>query len=470
MESPRDGRARAMSPELEVLLAVVAMGGGAVFLLLKLAKAAVRWSQPTSVMLAAQRLGMQRSVLTSPHAGVADGVPLRLSATQLQTAPGVLFPGIEMRDGPRTEFDQRRATPTGDEGFDRQMLVIGDEEQIAAALSAPVRRRLRGAAGADGIRLELVQHATILSVPVAGQSAERIEELAARLAVQAKELEVKDVVVALAANALLDPILEVRMRCLKLLIARHRDDPRTAEALEAALRSDQFPLRLLACRALGERGLISLRALALSERATWSTDAEPGAVDQPAAALSVYCAEANEQPARELLEVGLHRRPELADAAARAIPRWRERFPDAPCESLQAALGKAARDLLQQAPFHDAELHARLGVSLAQALATFPGDDSETSLLALLGHRREEVQHAAAAALGAIGTIRAVEPLLALPSGPLHRGLAQEAQTAVRAIQSRLGPAEAGSLSLTESQPSEGALSLPDPKPQNESP
>ena len=92
--------------------------------------------------------------------------------------------------------------------------------------------------------------------------------------------------------------------------------------------------------------------------------------------------------------------------------------------------------------------------------------DSEQTLLRLLAREAAEVRAAAARALGQVGTVRAVEPLLALTEGLLASpSVKQAAREAVASIQSRLGDAEAGRLSLAAPAEREGALSLSGDEP-----
>jgi HEAT repeat protein len=103
----------------------------------------------------------------------------------------------------------------------------------------------------------------------------------------------------------------------------------------------------------------------------------------------------------------------------------------------------AAREIAEHA--QGPEL--RVAEAVVEALARVGGSDSERALIALLAHRNRGIRVAASAALGKIGTIAAVEPLL-------DRG----AHSAARAIQARLHGADAGRLTLVPDAHS-GALS-----------
>lgn len=86
---------------------------------------------------------------------------------------------------------------------------------------------------------------------------------------------------------------------------------------------------------------------------------------------------------------------------------------------------------------------------------------AEDALMSLLGAESAELKVPAIQALGAIGTVRAVEPLLPLTEGMLTSpALKQAARAAVQSIQGRLGDVSAGSLSVVDGGATAGALSV----------
>jgi HEAT repeat protein len=96
--------------------------------------------------------------------------------------------------------------------------------------------------------------------------------------------------------------------------------------------------------------------------------------------------------------------------------------------------------------------------ALAEALATALGQLGDTrvedELLRLMSRDSIRVKRSAAAALGNVGTARAVEPLLLITSFP------ETARNAIRRIQARLEDAEAGRLSVAAQEPPVGGLSV----------
>jgi HEAT repeat protein len=96
--------------------------------------------------------------------------------------------------------------------------------------------------------------------------------------------------------------------------------------------------------------------------------------------------------------------------------------------------------------------------ALAEALPTALGQLGdvrvEDELLRLMSRDSIRVKRSAAAALGNVGTARAVEPLLLITSFP------ETERNAIRRIQARLEDAEAGRLSVAAQEPPVGGLSV----------
>jgi hypothetical protein len=137
-----------------------------------------------------------------------------------------------------------------------------------------------------------------------------------------------------------------------------------------------------------------------------------------------------------------------------------------PPELVSAALGVVASRRLSA---HVERVIALAGaadtpirVAAARTLGSLESPAIERCLLQLLADAEVEVQTAAAEALGTVGSVGAVEPLLPLTKG-LGRGqLRQAARSAIASIQSRLGDVEAGRLSLAEDHELAGAVALAD--------
>lgn len=105
--------------------------------------------------------------------------------------------------------------------------------------------------------------------------------------------------------------------------------------------------------------------------------------------------------------------------------------------------------------------HDEVAAATARALGTLGDAHAEAALLGLLESGSSEVKVAAARTLGGLGTVRAVEPLLLHTEGFFAAAdVRQAALDAVARIQQRLGPAEAGRLSIAAVADADGALSM----------
>jgi hypothetical protein len=209
---------------------------------------------------------------------------------------------------------------------------------------------------------------------------------------------------ALAENATHDPVPGVRKRNLRHLVERYPSSDETRRAAEGAEGDADPEMRLLAAVSLG------------GERAS-----------------GVLLALARDSGVR-------------SDLRVEAVERLRA--------ARHPAVFEVARDV---APDAD----AALAQAAARALAELGDARAEPILIQLLGHESLEARSAAAEALGKLGTVRAVEPLLPLTKGlTTSAALKDAARAAVRAIQGRLGVVEAGRVSLTEEEAHAGALSI----------
>jgi HEAT repeat protein len=107
----------------------------------------------------------------------------------------------------------------------------------------------------------------------------------------------------------------------------------------------------------------------------------------------------------------------------------------------------------------------RTAAASAEALEAIGDPKAEPCLLDAVRHEAAELRIAAARALGAVGTVKAVEPLLhELDTKRLDGESRRALREAVSAIQSRLAGAEAGQLSLAATTAEAGRLSLATPR------
>lgn len=331
--------------------------------------------------------------------------------------------------------------------FDAAVHIQGDEQRLLAVMSHPTRQAVLellklGATTVSDSKIIFESDASWEEADIQ-DLAHRVVSLAERLA-----LSVDSIAPALAASALTDPIPEVRKRNLECLFAASavpgallgalvRPSPlkeATAAAARAALSAADPHMRLMGGMLVGaEAGFAALKGLV-------EEDSLPAAVR--AQAMRALAA----QFPSDRIE------PILATALATGIA------PLVMAAVQGAGIAHTVRltgNLCALAETASAPLQ----IEIAKTLLELATPEAEATLLALLGSAEDDVRIAAAQALGKVGSVRAVEPLLLVKNG-LLRDVKTTARQAARAIQSRLGNAEAGRLSVVEQDDPQGALSL----------
>jgi len=241
----------------------------------------------------------------------------------------------------------------------------------------------------------------------------------------------------LAENAARDPSPRVRLRNLMYLTdAATRSPPALiADAARALLSDGNAPIRLLAAKQLGAEGCLPLLGLA--------SDATEGTALR-AEAVQALGAQGGAKLAPALGSLAGDAAPEVARAALSAIAAQR-------LTALVPVVLECA-----QSP------NAAVRAGAAAALAQLGSATAEATLIGLLTDPSADVQLASASALGEVGTVTAVEPLLPVAQGFGRAQLRHAARAAIGRIQSRLGPAEAGLLSLARDHELAGAVDLAD--------
>jgi HEAT repeat protein len=106
------------------------------------------------------------------------------------------------------------------------------------------------------------------------------------------------------------------------------------------------------------------------------------------------------------------------------------------------------------------EADRETAIAIAGALGSIGDSSAEPGLLSLLDRDEGGVKVAAARALGLVGTVAAVETLVAYAKQTLDRKSRRAAREAIARIQARLGDVEAGRLAVADVSQPEGALSL----------
>ncbi|MCU0290660.1 MAG: HEAT repeat domain-containing protein [Thermoanaerobaculaceae bacterium] len=335
---------------------------------------------------------------------------------------------------------------TGDEDFDRAVLVEGNPVLLSALLDVDTRRRLRWLVGVglrvEGGRVVLGHDAYTDDSRSLASRATELLELAGRL------VEPPGLVNLLAHNACQDPLRGVRWLCFQRLIERFPRHEATLATARELLRDANREVQLAAARHLGEEGIPTLMEL---------TDLA-GSDDYLAAmAVAALGAKLPLERATRLLEVAYARRSMgLAGAVV---------------EALGATGSATAASWLTQILRGG---NGELAMLAARALGTNIKLAAEPALCAVLSHPEPERRLAAAEALGSVGTTASIPLLRALSeAGASNHELRQAAVAAIAAIQERLTGAAPGQLAVADREAGElalasgsnGDLSLADARP-----
>ncbi|MCK6547110.1 hypothetical protein L6R52_14770 [Myxococcota bacterium] len=363
------------------------------------------------------------------------GIPrsMTLAATDAWTVLGQLF--------------DRERVFTHDGVFDAEVSAQGDEAQLVALLDQDTRqlvlRALRGRGAHVGLgRIEL----ELTSGTNASADAERIHatvvelvELAKRLSIQGPSLTER-----LEHNARFERHASVRAKNLTLLVDEYPESPAARRAAVAALDDVSPDVRLIGAVHLGDEGFAALAAIAEDER---------GAEESRLRALLVLVKQHPKERALPVLERVL-----ASSSYAMRVQ----------AVSAMAALGHYPNEQRARLEELIASADPRAIKAVAKLLETpaFQALDAseafEPILIGLLGHD-PAIASVAIDALAKVGSVRAVEPLLAFTRRILVDGtLKRAARDAIEQIQLRLDDVEGGRLSLAHDSDVVGALSLED--------
>lgn len=322
----------------------------------------------------------------------------------------------------------------GEDGFARSVRVSGPPDLTLAALGAEARTLVAEHLACGGL---VVNGNVALEWPEEVRDRDVIGPSIRSMVQLARALCADSIPASLAANARTDPNPRMRRRLLAELATRYAHTAQAGEAFAAALEDPDPEVRMTAALNL-PGGDLAQRAL---ERLV--EDEGLGALERARAL-------------ERLSEVYSY--AEIAPFVARALTSGAQALRVAAVVAVGQGrdAGKAGA-LREMAATSD----EGLGFALAGALGRLGGPEAEAGLLVVLGHPSSKARRAAAEALSAVGTVRAVEPLLALTEGVFgDAAVRQAALEAARAIQARLGDAEGGRLSVVEPVGGEGGLSL----------
>jgi hypothetical protein len=409
---------------------------------------------------AARQLGLSFSgpEATRSMSGVLNGVPVRadfkrerggagkssrieekttFSAGGNGLIPATLTLRRDTPLGPLRRIFAGRDHQLGDQGFDELIELSAIDAHGCAALSAAAREPLCELIelGGEVQRGTLIYERIYDGVQESAWLVEMLQflsRLTQLLTVPHGSLHQR-----LADNAMRDPDPGVRLQNLRFLT-----DPstRTPSALlgstaRALLSDGNDRVRLLAALQLGVEG-----SPVLSELAT-----------DPHVQTELRVEAVRELGARDTVEL----EPLLATLLGSTPP-------EVVCTAL-TIIGTRRLDSFAAAVVDcTANEHEQVRVIAAITLAHVPSNGAEEALIRLLSDSSSDVQCASAEALGAIGSVAAVEPLLPLAKRFGRAKVRQAARGAIGRIQSRLGTAEAGLLSLADDHELAGAVAIAD--------
>ena len=400
----------------------------------------------------AENLGLTWHAARVPFAGRGAGVSGAFRGFRVRTdefvgrkrrCVRVTVDGVGTNAGSvpvRLELDRERTSigmiggedvVVGDPRFDERVRVRGGEAVALAALGREARSALLTAIIAgDEIRVRagmVIAELEFNSRPDPTQLiavTRRAVRVARHLVVSANGIPA-----ALAERALKDPLPGVRLQALEAL-ARLEGEGALARRVARGLLSDKDPeVRLRAAVAAGREGFDTLVAL-VRARSGRGRSRGPRRWGSGLAEALDRSREGNE------------------GRRARALDHLVARYPAAWVRPLLHGAVKSGPGPLRVAALRGV---ARIGDASFQS-----------EVLRLLDHPTDAVRDAAVAALGAVGTVAAVPALRALAarSGSLEFPVRRAVDTAVAAIQSRISGAAAGQVSLADTAPVGGEVSL----------
>ncbi|MFC2171231.1 HEAT repeat domain-containing protein [Acidobacteriota bacterium] len=320
-----------------------------------------------------------------------------------------------------------------DSDFDRRVRVKGHEVDAVALLDSETRQLVMVEIVNNKVELNKgcfkFKIKCIEEIPAAVRS---VVELGKRLSTESDEA----ILERLCNNAENDPLDSVRLRNLLLLQETYPKTPFAISASRAALEAQSPNLQLAGALFLGEEGSVTLRRIAYSEDA--DQDLRVRALKHHYGTLPPAQQDVSELEA-------------LLSSSSLLVRRI--------AIELMGSLGH--RPVLERIDMLLDDADVKTAEVIAIAIREIGDPAAEPTLLRMLGRDETRVKEAAANALGTVGTVRAVEPLLELTTGVARSGsLKRASREAISRIQHRLGDAEAGRLSLAAADDIGGELSM----------
>ena len=329
---------------------------------------------------------------------------------------------------------------THDKKFDDAIHIRGQVLHVAAMMSQEVRALVLRFVLHRGVTL---RNGEVVWLGGGKVSEERLEEMLEVLREIAQSAQITPTLYPARLRAIVetDQALGVRRNALSFMASRlSQKNADVRAAFQIALEDSEPELRLIAAKQLGVGGNKTLEALVQDREVEDKIRAE---------ALALVINDLSTEHGAALLKVCLETgEPLLLGAAFQAIER-----------STIRGLGPRLVAFIDGASGRDASVVA----GAIRALGCVGAPDVEATLVRLLEHKNTDVQLVTMQALAQLGSIAAVEPLMAMSSGLTRPTLVKQvARGAIVKIQSRSAHAGAGHLSLAENN-TMGRLGLIEP-------
>ena len=332
----------------------------------------------------------------------------------------------------------------GDRIFDRRVAASGPEGPLRARLGLARRRRiaaqLQHPPGPLGAELWVAGGEIAFACPGMILRTRRLERIVQAMEDLAEALSVHRGVPEQLSEVALDgqepPV--VREGALRALVLRYPGSAATTRAAHALLQSPKPTLRLWAGRGLARTpaGATVLQTMTHNKNLPASLRAEALRRMADVETVSVR------DTATAVLETGP---AELRTTAAKRLATYPE--------SLSNLVRRTRRETDKNAQL--ALVHGILRQAEPQH-----SPQREAALLRLIQSTHRQVRSAAVQGLGRVGGRSAIPPLKAIRRARWHDpGLGRHVAAALHQIRARLGPAQAGQLSVAD-EPSEGSLTL----------
>ncbi len=334
--------------------------------------------------------------------------------------------------GPNLQHGRQK---THDYEFDSRVFIGGDPQVVAGLMNDQVRAVTRQNAGRGASiingHLKVVLPAEVDIVA----STEALLTWVGQLSTVERDLE-RD----LTENALNDSLPDVRARNLQLLAPWADSNPETASRLASCLDAASENVRVAAGSTLRHQPTLS--ALAEDRACRLETRIE--------AVRALGSRVRRSEAAEALMSLA------TASQSARLV-----------AEALEGLARHGALPSVETLTTLAATHPQGVSWQIARLLEHVAGPDVEAFLCELLEHDWVKTRARAAQSLGTVGSYRAVMPLRALTGFGASNEVKAAAEVAIERIQARLGPVDAGRLSMVEGHTggelsvalSEGALS-----------